>query len=835
MANNPNRFPFMGIVALGSSMKEAASAYRNVVLGKNAHAVTDAAGSFLFISNQDLEELNLSNPLTGEQDMKAVPKALSAVTFRTESSGKVPVRYSVCAHENGNGCGTHLMYDSKDLMNFCPICNEPIVERSESELQKVLSMAGISQEDDDSVTSEDSDVDDDDVSIDDIKAESSDDPEDEDLSFNDISDDEDEDDEDEDEEDYESESSDDEALSDDSGLNFEEMSDDELAAFEGESSEPLKSNISFKGNRDTLRSISNTQDKNNIKDDEFSLSEHDIEEIRRDLEREVRTVEEQARTKSVSSAKPAQNTPKLTNFVVASRSQTKAVEKFKAVVLGTSKLTALSSTKDDGLLTLAADADAFKYSPFTGKTTAKTLPIKQEANKQVTDLVLKSLSSNEDYSFDVADLFQCESSDCGVFVLSSSENVEFCPLCASNLTSPEELEEDIVPTEEDESADADGNVAEASADNQANSTDEDSDVEDFDIEDFLSENSAAEIAEDLSMKAKPSKKLSSTSSDENEDGTDGEDDAAAAEVDDAEYEKYEAIEASEDGVKAERHAVTLTLLSHAVSDTDNTNYKQLSVIYCGDMAYADQTSDATWAAFYKGQPVAYATLASAIKHKDIFNEPVFATATVAAAKENGIRKALTDMGFKPYNVKLKVKDNIAKLVASEVKSALALAASEAQTKLKEYDDRLISALSTASMGINRGFFKNLNNPVKAALWNSLSAAGVRNPEVMIDNVFAAQADSYHKTLFEKAKDIVNKPVEIQNELAAAVIDSNYISTSGNSETYPGSSAEDRLSSMGRTVTTPTQSNSMTSTSGESSGENTLNKRIVNIVSTLGRR
>jgi hypothetical protein len=188
------------------------------------------------------------------------------------------------------------------------------------------------------------------------------------------------------------------------------------------------------------------------------------------------------------------------------------------------------------------------------------------------------------------------------------------------------------------------------------------------------------------------------------------------------------------------------------------------------------------------------------------------------------------MGFKPFNVSVKIKDSISKLVASQVKEAVLASETTSDEKVKEYDDRLLAALSTAAIGINRGFFKNLSNPVKAALWNSLSAAGVRNPEVLIDNVFSAQADSYHKVLFDKAREIVAKPVEIQNELTAAVVDSNYIGTSSSSTV-----TEDRLSSMGRVVETSSSANSMTSTSRSEKEESNLNKRILSVVSTLGRR
>jgi hypothetical protein len=234
-----------------------------------------------------------------------------------------------------------------------------------------------------------------------------------------------------------------------------------------------------------------------------------------------------------------------------------------------------------------------------------------------------------------------------------------------------------------------------------------------------------------------------------------------------------------------------------------------------------------WTAFYAGNPVAYATLASAIKHRDIFNEPVFAEATVTSAKVNGVRRGLSDMGFIPYKYTINVKGKINDVIAKHVSTAKSTVESEFEDKHAEYNDRLLAALSTAAIGINRGFFRNSTNPIKSSLWSSLSAAGIRNPETIIDNVFAAQADSYHKILFDKALEIISKSLDVQNELASTVMDSNYMNVSSANTT------ESSLVSIGSTVP-----DSVTSTSNNNVSTNApeqFSKRISNVISTLGRR
>ena len=93
---------------------------------------------------------------------------------------------------------------------------------------------------------------------------------------------------------------------------------------------------------------------------------------------------------------------------------------------------------------------------------------------------------------------------------------------------------------------------------------------------------------------------------------------------------------------------------------------------------------------------------------------------------------------------------------------------------KEYSERLLSAMATAAIGLNRGFFPGEGNPVKAALYDALSAVGVKNADVVIHNAFRTSSDDYHKSLFAKACDIIAKPLEVQESLAKAVLGTNYM-------------------------------------------------------------
>jgi hypothetical protein len=276
--------------------------------------------------------------------------------------------------------------------------------------------------------------------------------------------------------------------------------------------------------------------------------------------------------------------------------------------------------------------------------------------------------------------------------------------------------------------------------------------------------------------------------------------------------------------------------------TDADAYKKLSVVYCGsldspmrsessgEISYVKQDH---WVAFYADAPIASATLASCAQYKDIFYTPAFASAVVASAKVNGPRKALLGMGFSPIKTKVRVAANVSDLVNKAVDDATLKAKASSDSERGEYEDRFMSALASASEGINNGFFRNMYNPVKAALVSSLVAVGVRNPEVLVDNVFKTQATAYNKMLLQKAKEIVSKPLDVQNELSMAIMDTAYQSTSG---VYTASQAtEDRLADFGSSVQKAAPTSMASTSSGADAGGNVVDINLINkTVATLGR-
>ena len=267
-------------------------------------------------------------------------------------------------------------------------------------------------------------------------------------------------------------------------------------------------------------------------------------------------------------------------------------------------------------------------------------------------------------------------------------------------------------------------------------------------------------------------------------------------------------------------------LSFLAGEKDVTS-DYLDVSYCGLV-----NGEKSWVAFYNGQPVAKSTSKTAEKHKAIYEEPAYANAVVSGAQHLGVSKILDEMGFEAITSSVAVSNSLKTVVNKRFKEQVASLASKYETEKQEaneaYRDKLVAALATAAIGINRGFFKGYNNPVKAALQSTLSAAGVRQSESLLDDVFKSHADDYHKALFEKALEIAAKPTEIQNEIAIAVSESNYMSDGNKSQ----SQVENRLQNIGQDkVAKPTN---VVDLKSQSSGSVDVSK-IKSVVAGLGRR
>ena len=132
----------------------------------------------------------------------------------------------------------------------------------------------------------------------------------------------------------------------------------------------------------------------------------------------------------------------------------------------------------------------------------------------------------------------------------------------------------------------------------------------------------------------------------------------------------------------------------------------------------------------------------------------------------GLKAALKNYNFTTAKLKIKAGPQIAKLV----KDAIAAEAKKVTASLDTVSEDFQQAMDIAVAGHAQNYWRNHTSPVKAALVNELTAAGLKSgsAERLVDRVFATHGVADLRTVLEIARDLASKPVEVRNGLAEAV-------------------------------------------------------------------
>lgn len=360
----------------------------------------------------------------------------------------------------------------------------------------------------------------------------------------------------------------------------------------------------------------------------------------------------------------------------------------------------------------------------------------------------------------------CSSAECGAHILGTTE-IHECPACLSAVEEPEVDLDRAIEAEED--ADLDPEDDEEGDDEESESG--------CNKRSATAEDEGDETGEDLGV--------GDDDGDESEEDEGESEDAPESEPEDApETEEPAASESSEVTDPAPAEAAPAAEAQPAAEPASEVPLEQTVVessafaaIAGDDKASALDFSFSSsimgkplWTAYHEGQPIAVCGVDDVkAENKALFADSKFGYLALNAARELGTVAALKELGFRPVVHQVSVSKKVDELVGAGVAEARA----QLDAERKDYSERLVAALATSAIGITRGYFPNVQNPIKAALWDALSAAGVKQPEILIDKVFMAKADDYHRALFDKALDIIAKPLEVQESLSRTVLDFNY--------------------------------------------------------------
>lgn len=118
-----------GIVVVAETEAQVMDHYRAVASGN--YKVFESLDGEYAIATSDTSDLQLMNPLTGEE-MVAVPDDEKHDMTATASAGDdVDVFITACA----SGCGAHVIADSEELLDKCPSCASDLPNLEEPELK----------------------------------------------------------------------------------------------------------------------------------------------------------------------------------------------------------------------------------------------------------------------------------------------------------------------------------------------------------------------------------------------------------------------------------------------------------------------------------------------------------------------------------------------------------------------------------------------------------------------------------------------------------------------------------------------------------------------------
>lgn len=461
------------------------------------------------------------------------------------------------------------------------------------------------------------------------------------------------------------------------------------------------------------------------------LSADDIEEA---LNAEASDEEEEDFDEEVEASDDS-NEGVSTPLLVVAGSYNDAVEAFRSIASGEAD----TEGYDCGGLTIVADADSdIQYSPYNAEEAV--------ASDAPEDFSVEA-SANGDYA---AHWYMCASDECGVHVVASDDEPVFCPVCASGLIEPDE--EDQQDDEVTASAEDDEEDYEAELEDVALAGDDEDEEEDEpDDEDDDDEDDEEDDDEDEDFDDENSMSVSSVTVEDDEEDFKGE---ASAEHGEA------AASAASEPTPLESVSTDLLALASAQGEL---SVDQLEVAFAGDIA-----GESTWVAFHGGKPVATVTASGTSAQSEVFNSNVFSNLVHASASEQGVSAALEELGFKPIEASVEVDSYVQNEVASRVEAGVSDVRSNFEKSSSDHAARFEAALATAATGINKGFFDNVNNPVKGALVATMSSLGIRNPERVVASAFAKHNEQYLRNLVAKANEIMDYDVEVQNQLTKAV-------------------------------------------------------------------
>jgi hypothetical protein len=244
-------------------------------------------------------------------------------------------------------------------------------------------------------------------------------------------------------------------------------------------------------------------------------------------------------------------------------------------------------------------------------------------------------------------------------------------------------------------------------------------------------------------------------------------------------------------------------------DVDVPDTEAVAVVDVDCMDDAD-TSDVAFATFanvvhvVKGNRIIASMTPHAAKKagmSDVYLGDQFQDVVAMTMDKRGLRAGLIKSGFALAKVKIASSKVQAKVISARVDTALKQKLESAARQDKAMDQ----ALAIAAVGVNRRFFKDTPNDLKASLETELQRLGVRGGSNLVRACFAEHGVAYAQSIVALAKKLAAMPEEHRNQFADALDiteDSEYEDPleAGDEEDFDGVEIEDDMEPVPASLT-----------------------------------
>ena len=183
--------------------------------------------------------------------------------------------------------------------------------------------------------------------------------------------------------------------------------------------------------------------------------------------------------------------------------------------------------------------------------------------------------------------------------------------------------------------------------------------------------------------------------------------------------------------------------------------------------------DSTWFAMASGQPIAVASEGN--QHEGIrriFGTGNYQQLVLEAVASVGLVNGLRSCGFSGITVSVPVKQAINSAVAS----ATAAASAEAAKARTEYNELFSQSVSMAAVAMNKNFYADRPNPLRASIIDSCVRNGMSQAVAasIADASLAVAGTDYAGELLDLAEQFMNDSPEVRAAMASAIGKANYI-------------------------------------------------------------